>query len=122
MAKTALDLTREEWKQYHPGRNIRTWPPERRELAWQQARQAARLLREQFGATRVVVFGSLAHNLWYSERSDIDMAVWGVAPQNYFKAVASVNTAAAGFEINLVDMATARPSMLKAVKREGVDV
>lgn len=31
------------------------------EQGWEAARQAARLLMEQFQATRVVVFGSLVH-------------------------------------------------------------
>ena len=31
----------------------------RRELAWKVARRAAGLLREEFGASRVVIFGSL---------------------------------------------------------------
>jgi predicted nucleotidyltransferase len=123
MAKTALELTPEEWKQYHPERQRPpTWPPEIRAHAWQQARQAARVLREQFGATRVVVFGSLAHNLWYSERSDIDIAVWGIAPEDFFQAVADVNTVGVDFEINLVDPAIARPHILKAIQREGIDV
>jgi predicted nucleotidyltransferase len=123
MAKTALELTPEEWKQYHPGR-IRppTWPPKVRARAWEQARQAARVLRERFGATRVVVFGSLAHNLWYSERSDIDIAVWGIAPEDFFQAVADVNTVGVDFDINLVDPAIARPHIVKTIRREGVDV
>jgi predicted nucleotidyltransferase len=68
------------------------------------------------------VFGSLAHNLWYSERSDIDIAVWGIAPEDFFQAVADVNTVGVDFEINLVDPAIARPHILKAIQREGIDV
>ena len=33
----------------------------RRQRAWELARQAARLLKEQFNAERVVLFGSLTH-------------------------------------------------------------
>ncbi|MEW5720511.1 MAG: nucleotidyltransferase domain-containing protein [Chloroflexota bacterium] len=123
MGKTVLELTPEELEQYHPERQRPpTWPPEVRARAWEQARQAARVLREQFGATRVVVFGSLAHNLWYSERSDIDIAVWGIAPEDFFQAVADVNTVGVKFEINLVDPTTARPFILEAIQHEGIDL
>ncbi len=123
MAKTALELTPQEWKQYHPGR-IRppTWPPEARARAWEQARQAARVLRERFSATRVVVFGSLAHNLWYSERSDIDIAVWGVAPENYLAAFGAVENATSGFEVNLVDPNDCFPSIRESIDREGIEI
>ncbi len=121
MPKTALELTRQEWKQYHPARRKpQGWPPDVRERAWEQARQAAHILREQFGATRVVVFGSLAHNLWYSEHSDIDIAAWGIAAKDFFQAVAQVNPVGAGFEINLVDPAIARPHIFGAIEREGI--
>lgn len=122
MGKTALELTREEWKQYHPGRNIRKWPPERRAHAWEQARQAAHILREQFGATRVVVFGSLAHNLWYSEQSDIDMAAWGIAPEKYLKAVGAIEAVLSGFEVNLVDPHDCFPSIRESIDKQGVEV
>ena len=123
MAKTALELTPQEWKQYHPGRHRPPqWPPEVRERAWEQARRAARVLREQFGATRVVVFGSLAHNLWYSERSDVDLAVWGIAPEQFYHAAATASQMVRDFEINVVDPAICRPFMLRAIERECIDV
>ena len=46
---------------------------ERRKRARQVAQCAAMLLKERFGATRVVVFGSLIHGYWYSRTSDIDL-------------------------------------------------
>lgn len=122
MSKTALELTREEWKQYNPGRNIRKWPPERRERAWEHARQAARLLRDQFGATRVVVFGSLAHNLWYSERSDIDMAVWGIAPEKFLKAFGAISDLSSEFEITLIDPKDSFPSIRESIRKHGIEV
>lgn len=67
MPKTSLDLTPEEYRSYRPGAE---WDDEtvaaRREKAWEVARAAARLLRERFGAARVVAFGSLAHRAWFN--------------------------------------------------------
>jgi hypothetical protein len=72
MARTALDLTAEEWRSYRPGRPLegRT-VAERWQRAWEVARRAADLLRERFGATRVVAFGSLAHRGWFTSWSDL---------------------------------------------------
>ena len=41
---------------------------QRRQVAWSIARRAAHLLREEFGATRVIAFGSLAHGAWFGPR------------------------------------------------------
>lgn len=51
----------------------------RRQQAQEAAQACARLLKEQFGAREVYLFGSLAgKSLWHS-RSDIDLAVEGLA-------------------------------------------
>jgi uncharacterized protein len=59
----------------------------RRAAAWDLAHRAARLLREEFGATRVVAFGSLAHGAWFEPRSDIDLAVEGIPVEAFWRAV-----------------------------------
>ena len=60
---------------------------QRRAAAW----STARLLREEFGATRVVAFGSLAHGAWFGPRSDIDLAVEGIPPQVFWRAWCSLD-------------------------------
>jgi predicted nucleotidyltransferase len=123
MAKTALELTPEEQAKYQPGKRYdQAQSTERLEKAWLVAHAAARLLREQFGATRVVAFGSLAHRLWFTPWSDIDLAAWGIPPESFFRAVASVTDLAQGFELNLVDPERCQPHLRQAIERGGVDV
>jgi predicted nucleotidyltransferase len=55
----------------------------RREDAWRVARIASEMLKKQFGATRVAAFGSLASKKAFTKWSDIDLAVWGIAPEQY---------------------------------------
>lgn len=50
----------------------------RRERALALARQAAAVLREDFRAERVVLFGSLARGGIFDTHSDVDLAVWGL--------------------------------------------
>ena len=44
--------------------------------AWQTAHRVAAMLYEDFRATQVAVFGSLAERDWFSKWSDIDIAIW----------------------------------------------
>ena len=123
MAKTALDLSDEQLRTYRPGRGLHEWPPsQRRERAWQVARAAARLLREDFGATRVVFFGSLAHGAWFGAWSDIDIAVWGIPPDQFYKAVAAVTGISSEFEVDLIDPDVCRSAVRESIEREGVEL
>jgi len=59
--------------------------------AWADVQQIARLLRSEFGATHIIVFGSLAKGDGFDAESDIDIAAEGIPPQNYFTAMAAAN-------------------------------
>jgi predicted nucleotidyltransferase len=121
MAKTALDLTREEWQAYRPGtRATQAQAQERWERAWRVAQAAAELLREQFGATRVVVFGTLARREWFTPWSDIDMAAWGISPSAFYRAVAEVTGISSEFKLDLVAPDDCQPSLLQVIEQEGL--
>jgi predicted nucleotidyltransferase len=95
---------------------------ERRERAWALARRAAALLKEEYGATRVVVFGSLTNPLLFHERSDIDLAVWGIAERRYDEATERLQRLDFGFRIDLVQFADAQPLLQAAIERNGVSL
>jgi uncharacterized protein len=121
MGKTALQLSRKEWQAYRPGsRAVEVASSERLNRAWQVAQTAADLLRERYGATHVVVFGSLAHDEWFTRWSDIDLAAWGIRPDVFFRAVAAVTGLSAEFKVDLVDPQDCRPALRQAIDREGV--
>lgn len=71
--------------------------------AWQTAHRVAAMLYEEFGATQVAVFGSLAEPEWFSKWSDIDIAVWGIPPDKYFCAIGKAKEISGLFDIDLVD-------------------
>lgn len=122
MSRTALEISPEEWVRYSPARRRKAAPHEATERAWDQARAAGRVLREQFGATRVVVFGSLAHQLWFSADSDIDLAVWGIAASVFVRAAAAASRAASDREINLVDPSDCSDALWEEIERQGIDI
>jgi predicted nucleotidyltransferase len=95
---------------------------ERWEQAWEQARRAAQILRERFGATRVVAFGSLVRRTWFTPWSDIDLAAWGIPADQFYRAVAAVTGMSPDFEVDVVDPEGCRPSLRQRIEQEGVDL
>lgn len=52
--------------------------------------QIEQVLRDRYGAQKIILFGSLAKDR-FTEESDIDLAVAGLAPTEFFDAYAEVN-------------------------------
>ena len=122
-----LDLTPEEISVYREQaiKRLKLSLPERtrlQNLAWEEARRVADLLRERFKTTRMAVFGSLVHPGCFTKWSDIDMAVWGLASEDSLRALGAAIDAGSPFEINLVDINTARHSLLSVIEKEGIDI
>lgn len=90
--------------------------------AWELARKAAKVLRGQYHAKRVVVFGSLLSESRFTAWSDVDIAAWGIPADQTFRAIGTVMDLDSSFEINLVDVNTCTPSLLQVIEQEGVDV
>ncbi len=95
---------------------------QRREAAWGVAREAAKLLKEQFGATSVVAFGSLAYGAWFNARSDIDLMAEGIPPEKFWRAWSALDQISGGFEIDLVASEEARGRLREMIEREGVEL
>jgi len=127
MARTAAEMSPQEWQAYHPAaaverladqRKVET--AKRRRQAWRVARRAAAMLRTEYGASRVVVFGSLATRTWFTPWSDIDLAAWDIPVDRFYSAVAAVITVSPAFKVDLVDPAECLPHLRGAIDREGV--
>ena len=118
---TALELTSEELSRYREFAQQRQ-EDERRELAireakaWDLARQAASLLVKQFRAEHVVVFGSLVCANGFTIWSDVDIAAWGIQPQDTFKAIGAVMDLSDKIIVSLVDVNTCSASLLAVIE------
>ena len=95
---------------------------QRSQRAWALARQAAALLKEQFGARRVAVFGSLVHSGRFTQWSDVDLAVWGLTSTNWLRAMAAVRALSDEIDISVVDMGCCSPDLAASIVRDGVIV
>lgn len=97
----------------------------RQSQGWEAARLATKCLKEEFGATRVVLFGSLLNHEIMHESSDIDLAVWELPDDQFFQAKAAVNRATHAYDfppIDLVPFAKAYPYIQDAITAEGVEL
>lgn len=83
---------------------MRAAPQVREALAWQLARRAAQLLKETFGAARVVIFGSLVQPGLFSLHSDVDLAAWGIQPEDTFRVIGAVYNLSSEIELNLREL------------------
>jgi predicted nucleotidyltransferase len=127
MTRTAANLTPAEMRRYRAAAQQRAEAQKaalaaRRERAWELARQAAGVLRTQFNVARVAVFGSLIHPGRFHRWSDVDLAVWGLAPESYFRAVGVLLDMSSEIEINLVDVTACSAGLLAAIEQESVEL
>lgn len=95
---------------------------DRRQVAVLMAEQAAAILKEQFGAQRVILFGSVAHGQWFGLKSDIDLAAEGIPASDFWRAWCTLDEIHPDFEINLVAIESASTSLRETLDHEGVEL
>ncbi len=84
------------------------------------AQQAAARLKYEFGASRVAVFGSVLRPSLFHERSDVDLAVWGLDEHFYLRALAALLDLDPEISVDLVEAEQAAPEFLKVIERDGL--
>lgn len=88
--------------------------------AWREVRQMAQCLRKEFGAQRILVFGSLVRGRFTPE-SDIDLAADHIPPARYFEAVARANDFSQRW-VDLKPLEALTPHFRDRVLATGVEV
>jgi len=125
---TALELTRDGWKGYLKGARRRLTVPKltvtekrERELLRRRVRKAAEVLKTQFGARQVILFGSLAGAARYGAISDVDLAVEGLKGGNrYWHAWRVVEEIIKDRLVDLIEIEDAAESLRQAIQRYGI--
>ena len=97
MSMTALDLSPEELKKYRPLDAIKKRRAKfsaeiasRRRRAMSAARKAAKLLKEEFGAEEVILFGSLARRGSFRSTRILIWLSRGIPPERFYAAVSAM--------------------------------
>jgi len=95
---------------------------QRRKQAWIVAKEASEMLKGKYHAKKVLIFGSLVHNYWFSETSDIDLAAWGIDSHAYFEAVGDLQGVSYDFQIDLIYGESAKNDLLSAILEQGKQI
>ena len=125
---TALELGPEGWKPYIEALRNRPEPvlsPEQvaeRDALIQKAREAAAMLKDKYGATRVWLFGSLVHQIWFDEATDVDLGVEGLEAGSFWTAWGDVERIFLPRSFDLVEMHTASESLRLYVREQGQEL
>ncbi len=90
--------------------------------AWQTAHRVAATLYKDFGATQVAVFGSLTEREAFTKWSDIDIAVWGIPSDKYFRAVWEAEAISRLFEVDLVDFESCPALYRERIESQAVSI
>jgi predicted nucleotidyltransferase len=126
---TALELSREEWQPYLEAARKRLTPPkptlaeqQHREQLLGRIRQAAAILKERFGARRVILFGSLADVAWFSPDSDVDLAVEGLPADIYWQAWRAIEDIIPDRPVDLIEIEMAKETLLRSIQQYGIEL
>lgn len=119
-----VELSPEELAQYRATVRRRQAEREQRQQArqqqgWQVAREAAQLLKQEFGVRQVWLFGSLLDVQRVRAESDIDLAVEGLPDDRYLEAVARLLDLS-DFAVDIVQLEHAMPRIREVVQQQGV--
>lgn len=122
--RTASQLTKQQIAEYQRGTQRRKSGQQnqlhgRFQRAWEAARQSAKLLKTDFRAERVAVFGSLLDEKLFHLRSDIDLAVWGLDEKEYYRAVGILQSIDPDFSIDMIMVEEASPALQTIILAEG---
>lgn len=93
---------------------------DRHQLGLAVAKQASDLLKQEFKAEQVALFGSMLSFERIHERSDVDLAVWGLNPQDYYKAVGRLLALNPEILVDLVEVESAPPRISAEIAETGV--
>ncbi|MEM9149645.1 MAG: nucleotidyltransferase domain-containing protein [Cyanobacteria bacterium P01_F01_bin.3] len=92
----------------------------RHQAGLKQAKGLADILKSDFGATKVVLFGSMLSVNDIHMRSDIDLAVWDLPSKGYIEALTKLMWASDEFGVDLVRIEEAPPSLVAYIAEDGL--
>jgi len=124
---TALELGKQGWKPYI--NKARIFIKEKKEDPFiskvrlnllDKVKDAANVLRKKYHVTNIILFGSLAHKIGFSQYSDIDIAVEGILPHEYWQIWNFFEDEITDFPVNVVDYNDVAEPVKQSIQRNGI--
>ncbi|MCZ2128493.1 MAG: nucleotidyltransferase domain-containing protein [Anaerolineales bacterium] len=123
MLRTVRELSPVELEFYRNAlrkrKQIKTHASARLTRARKAARKAASILRNKFQVEKIVLFGSVINPKLFHSRSDVDIAVWDLNPNLYFRAQAELLEIDPEISVDLIEFEFASPTMQEVILRDG---
>lgn len=125
MGRTVRELSEEEKRQYIESLRKREEQEkillkERYKKALQLAKEVSKILYEKYRAEKVYLVGSLKDEELFTKWSDIDLAVSGIPPHLYFKAIAEILYLSKEFKIDIIDLDNCEERIKEKLISEGI--
>lgn len=67
----------------------------------------------------MIVFGSLVYPALFHERSDVDLAVWGLSGREYYRAVSVLLDSEPSIRIDLIAFEDVRRTLQDVILKDG---
>ncbi len=124
---TARQLTQQEWKSYHPRlaareRSVSSSRSREIKALANRAQQFGQQIKKEFGAKRVLLFGSLARETGFEHDSDIDLAVEGLQGSQYWEVWRIAEEYFPEHTVEVVEIETTSQSMKQAIEKYGIEL
>ena len=87
-----------------------------------KAKKIASMLKEKYGAKRVILFGSIVKSSYIHKRTDIDLLVEGIKSNDFLRAGADAWTISSPFDVDIVPVERADQYLLSRALEEGVEL
>ena len=100
----------------------RTSRRDAREELFVRIHKVAATLKSRFGARRIILFGSLAHDAWFMPDSDVDLAVEGLSGEAYWQAWKLAEEMIEDRPVDLIEIESCGDSLRQAIERYGVNL
>ena len=119
MSPSELAECRENLKRQWENRQV---DKELLQRAWQAAHHVATVLYQDYGASKVAVFGSLAERELFSKNSDIDIIVWGISYNKCLDVLWNTEGISSEFKIDLIDFETSNELFRERILNQAIQI
>ncbi|MDE0317749.1 MAG: hypothetical protein OXM61_22955 [Candidatus Poribacteria bacterium] len=117
MSPSELAECRENLKRQWENRQV---DEELLQRAWTVAHRLAAVLYQDYGASKVAVFGSLAERERFTKYSDIDIVVWGVSYNKCLDALWDTEGLGSEFKIDIINFKTITMSFRERILSQAI--
>lgn len=119
MSPSELAECRENLKRQWENRQV---DEELLQRAWTVAHRLAAVLYQDYGASKVAVFGSLAERERFTKYSDIDIVVWGVSYNRCLDALWDTEGLGSEFKIDIINFKTINRSFRERILSQAIPI